>query len=66
MLYDAGQERALGLSIQSHFADQQTFARLSGKTVRVSIPTDNLISDEAMREFAREKAAILAPQGEEP
>src|SRR5207244_3935156 len=63
VLYDAARERAFWLSIQSHFANKQAFAKLSGKTVTVSIPTRNSIGDKAMREFAREKAAILAPQG---
>ena len=38
--------------------------KLHGKTVSVPIPAANLMSHQAMRDFAHEKAVLLAPQGE--
>ena len=63
VLYDATSDRAHWISIQTYFADD-AFAKLHGKTITVPIPTANVISVKAMREFAREKADILAPDGE--
>ena len=59
VLYDAVGDRGYWLSIQSHFALPSGFAKLRGKTVTVNIPVENLISDDAMCEFARAEAAIL-------
>ncbi len=62
VLYDATGDRAYWLSIQKYFADRDRFAKLSGATITVGIPTANLLNDNAMRDFAREKAGTLAPK----
>ena len=61
VLYDAANDCAYWLSIHRYFGDLQSFAKLRGKTVTVPIPIRNLLSEKAMREFAREKALALAP-----
>ena len=66
VLYDATQDRAYWLSIQSYFGDETAFAKLRSKTITVPIPTANVIDDKAMREFARQKTALSAPPGESP
>jgi hypothetical protein len=63
VLHDGSHDRAWWLSIQSHFAKEQVFAALKGKTVAVSIPIENRLTASAMRDIACEKAAVLAPQG---
>jgi hypothetical protein len=65
VLYDAAQDWAYWLSIQSYFAAPHLFAKMRGQTVTVPIPMANRISETAMREFAREKARG-APQEERP
>jgi Domain of unknown function (DUF4365) len=64
VLYDAQTDRAYWLSIQRHFAGAQAFAKLSSKTITVPIPTANLLSERVMRDFARQKAVVLAPRRE--
>lgn len=46
--YDEANDCGYWLSIQEYFADVHAFAKLSGKTVTVSIPTDNVLSADAM------------------
>lgn len=64
VLYDAAADRAYWLSIQTAFGDEQAFAKLHGKTVTIAIPCKNRVSAAALREFAREKAAIRVPGGQ--
>jgi hypothetical protein len=64
VVYDAKQDCAYWLSIHSYFGNEQAFNRLRGKTVTIPIPTANRMSEIAMRDFAREKAALLVPRGE--
>jgi len=64
VLYETAGDRAYYLSIQSCFASPAAFAKLRGTTVSVAIPTENLLNEKAMREFAQAKAAILAPEGD--
>ncbi len=56
VMYDAANDRAYWLLVQSYFA----FGQLRGKTITVPIPTANVLNEKAMREFARRKAAMLA------
>jgi hypothetical protein len=64
VIYDGAHDRAYWLSIQDYFADKQAFGKLRGKTITIRIPAANLLSEKAMRTFAQEKAALLAPPGE--
>jgi hypothetical protein len=64
VLYDAVHGCAYWLWIQDFVANENAFAKLHGKTITVSIPTANLMSESAMREFARMKAGSRARQGD--
>jgi hypothetical protein len=66
VMYDAICACAYWLSIQTNFAGKDVFAKLGGKTVTVWISKENLISEAAIREFARLKATAFAPEGNEP
>jgi hypothetical protein len=61
VLYDAQRDRAYWISVQSYFAGAQAFGKLKGQTITVPIPTVNVLNERAIREFARQKAAVLAP-----
>jgi hypothetical protein len=62
--YDARADRAYWLTIQRHFAGPRTFGKLKAKTITVPIPVANRLNERAVRDFARQKAAILAPRRE--
>lgn len=64
VVYDAARDCAHWLAIQSYFAAEQRFGKLKGKTITAPIPTANLLNENAIRDFARLKAAVLAPWGE--
>jgi len=64
VVYDAAGDSAHWLSIQDYFAAEQRFGKLRGKTITVPNPTVNLLNENAIRDFARRKAAVLAPWGE--
>jgi len=66
VLYDAVGDCAYWLSIQTYFSDEHAFAKLRGKTVTVYIPKANVLSVDAMREFAQEKAALRTPSRGQP
>jgi hypothetical protein len=62
VVYDAGDDCAYWLSIHDYFADEQAFSKVHGKTTSVVVPTANLLNEQAMLDFGRRKAAILAPR----
>jgi hypothetical protein len=64
VVYDAARDTAYWLSIQNHFAGDQGFRQLKGKTVTVRVPTANVLNPSAIHEFARQKAAVLTRRGE--
>jgi hypothetical protein len=64
VVYDAQTDRAYWLSVQRYFAGAQGFTKLRGKTVTVPVPTAHRLNERAMRDFARQKAAVLAPRRE--
>lgn len=59
VVFDAGREVAYHVSIKDYFMGVDIFARLSGTTVTVQVPTDNVLNENAMREYARAKQAVL-------
>jgi hypothetical protein len=64
VLYDAKLDRAYWLSIHAYFGNENAFAKLHGKTITIPIPAANLINEQAMRDFAREKATIFTRRGD--
>jgi hypothetical protein len=64
VVYDAPRDCAFWLSIQGCFADEQGFGKLKGKTIKVPVPTANVLDENSIRDFARRKAALLAAWGE--
>jgi hypothetical protein len=64
IMYDAAADRAYWLWIQDYFAGPGAFAKLRGETVTVAIPTANVLNEQAMRDFARWKAAPLIHPGD--
>lgn len=66
VVYDAAAAGAYWLSIQHHYAGAQAFGMLKGKTITVHVPTANVLNERAIRSFASQKAAILAPREEPP
>jgi hypothetical protein len=59
VLYDAVRDRAYYLWIQEYCRGTAIFARLSGKTITVPVPTANLVNEEAIRGFAHAKRALF-------
>lgn len=66
VLYDGVADRAYYLSIKDHFAGPGVFAKLKGREISVPIPTVNVMSEAAMREFARAKLAGIPQKGDHP
>jgi Domain of unknown function (DUF4365) len=62
VLYNARVDRAYWLSVQRYFAGSGIFGKLKGKTVTVAIPIGNVLNVKAMRDFARQKANVVAPR----
>jgi Domain of unknown function (DUF4365) len=59
VLYDATRDVAYYLSVKDYVSGHDIFAKLSGATVTIQVPTENLMSEKAFREFARTKMAVL-------
>ena len=64
VVYDGARDRAYWLWVQGYFADKQVFGKLRGKTITLSVPIANVLTERAMRFFARQKAALLVSPGE--
>jgi Domain of unknown function (DUF4365) len=59
VLYDARDDVAYYLSIKEYFGGPDAFAKISGATVTLLVPTTNRLNEMAMRKFASVKKAIL-------
>ena len=66
VLYDAAADEAYYRFIQDYFAGPDIFSKLRGASVTVPVPTEAVVNELALREFARLKTAFLRPQGDEP
>lgn len=61
IVYDAKQDRAYWLYIQGAMTGGQIFRlRRRGSTVTIHVPAQNVVNEDAMRQFARYKAERLA------
>jgi hypothetical protein len=54
-LYDAVRDLAYHLAIADYFAGPAMFAKLKGATITVPVPTANVVTEKAVRDFARLK-----------
>jgi hypothetical protein len=60
IVYDARQDRAYWLYVQSHFRERKGFNLFTaGGTVTVQVPTANIVDPKAVRRFARFRDRIL-------
>jgi hypothetical protein len=55
VVYDAARDLAYYLVVPDYFAGPEIFAKLKGATVTVPVPTENVVSEKAMRDLARLK-----------
>ena len=60
IVYDAAQDVAYWLYVQSHFAKQKDFNLfVAGKEVTVHVPTRQMVTPSAVRRFARFRDRVL-------
>lgn len=60
VVYDAPRDLAYYLVVGQYFAGRGVFAKLSAETVTVPVPTENTVTEDAIRQLARLKSAVLS------
>jgi hypothetical protein len=60
IVYDASEERAYWLHVQSYFANRRRPRRGTGATTTVYLPRDRILDEAAIRQFAAIRDRVMA------